>query len=53
MAVRAVMDFHECFWWWNPDFVPQNRDEVREIVLNLRKGNHRAWERAKAIQSCL
>jgi|GEM_PF-5047040 len=23
MARRAVKDFHECFWWWNPEFIPQ------------------------------
>ncbi len=54
MARQAVKDFHECFWWWNQDFLPASREDVREIVLNLRKaGGHRAWQRAQAINACL
>lgn len=54
MARQAVRDFHECFWWWNPDFVPRDRDDVREIVLQLRKsGGHRAWNRAQQLVRCL
>ena len=53
MARRAVKDFHECFWWWNPDFVPETTEDVRDIVINLRKGGHRAWQRAKELNACL
>lgn len=54
MARQAVNDFHECFWWWNPDFIPSAREDVREIVLNLRKyGGHRAWHRAQELNACL
>lgn len=53
MALRAVRDFHECFWWWNPNFTPRNVEDVREVVLNLRKGGHRAWQRAQELNSCL
>jgi hypothetical protein len=53
MARLAVRDFHECFWWWNSAFVPQTVDEVREVVLNLRKGGHRAWRRAQELNACL
>jgi hypothetical protein len=53
MALRAVTDFKECFWWWNPDFVPETVEDVREIVLNLRKGGHRAWQRAQELNACL
>lgn len=53
MARQAVRDFHECFWWWNPDFTPRTVEDVREIVLNLRKGGHQAWQRAQELNSCL
>lgn len=53
MALRAVRDFHECFWWWNPEFVPETVEDVREIVCNLRKGNHLAWRRAQDLNACL
>ncbi|MBK8090998.1 MAG: hypothetical protein IPK32_03085 [Verrucomicrobiaceae bacterium] len=53
MARQAVRDFHECFWWWNPEFVPKSSEDVREIVLNLRKGGHGAWRRAQEINACL
>jgi hypothetical protein len=50
MAHQAVKDFHECFGWWNQDFLPASCEDVREIVLNLRKaGGHRAWQRTQAI----
>lgn len=52
-ALRAVRDFHSCFWWWNPGFVPRTREDVREIVLNLRKGDRRAWQRAQELNACL
>jgi hypothetical protein len=29
MARQAVKDFHECFWWWNQDFLPASREDVR------------------------
>jgi hypothetical protein len=53
MARRAVRDFHSCFWWWNPEFVPRTEADVREIVLNLRKGDHKAWQRAHELNACL
>ena len=53
MACRAVKEFHECFWWWNTDFVPRTAGDVREIELNLRKGGHRAWQRAQELNACL
>jgi len=53
MALQAVRDFHECFWWWNPEFVPETAEDVREIVRNLRKGNHLAWRRAQELNACL
>ena len=53
MAMQAVRDFHECFWWWNKDFVPVTVEAVRDVVLNLRKGGHRAWARAQNLNSCL
>jgi hypothetical protein len=53
MALQAVRDFHECFWWWNPNFTPRSVEDVREVVLNLRKGGHRAWQRAQELNSCL
>lgn len=53
MARRAVRDFHSCFWWWNPEFVPRTEADVREIVLNLRKGDHKAWKRAQELHACL
>ncbi len=52
-ARRAVKEFHSCFWWWNPEFVPRTEADVREIVLNLRKGDHKAWQRAQELQACL
>lgn len=52
-ARRAVKEFHSCFWWWNPEFVPRTQADVREIVLNLRKGDHKAWQRAQELQACL
>lgn len=52
-ARRAVKEFHGCFWWWNPEFVPRTQADVREIVLNLRKGDHKAWQRAQELQACL
>ncbi len=53
MARRAVKEFHSCFWWWNPEFVPRTQADVREIVLNLRKGDHEAWQRAQKLQASL
>ena len=53
MALQAVKDFHECFWWWNPDFVPRTVEDDHEIVQNLRKGGHRAWQRAQELNACL
>jgi hypothetical protein len=54
MARQAVLDFRECFWWWNMDFIPETREDVREIVLNLRKaGGRSAWNRANALNACL
>lgn len=53
VARRAVKEFHESFWWWNADFVPQTTEDVREIVLNLRKGGPRAWQRAQELNACL
>jgi hypothetical protein len=52
-ARRAVKDFHACFWWWNPEFVPRTEEDVREIVLHLRKGDHKAWQRAQELNACL
>jgi hypothetical protein len=52
-AQRAVRDFRSCFWWWNPEFVPRTEADVREIVLNLRKGDHKAWQRAQELNACL
>ena len=52
-ARRAVREFHSCFWWWNPEFVPRTEADVREIVLNLRKGDHKAWQRAQELKACL
>lgn len=52
-AVQAVKDSHSCFWWWNPDFVPRNPEDVREIVFHLRRGDQKAWRRAQELQSCL
>ena len=50
----AVKDFHECFWWWNPAFRPESREDVWEIVRVLRKaGGHRAWKRAQLLRQCL
>jgi hypothetical protein len=54
MARQAVRDFHECFWWWNPQFQPRSSDDVREIVDNLRKaGNPRSWAAAQHLIKCL
>lgn len=54
MARKAVRDFHECFWWWNPGFNPRTPEDVREIILNLRKsGGWRAWSTAQALTKCL
>ena len=54
MARQAVHDFRECFWWWNTDFIPETREDIREIVLNLRKtGGRPAWDRANALNACL
>jgi hypothetical protein len=53
MALIAVKDFHECFWWWNPAFVPETQEDLREIILTLRKGGHAAWKRAQELNACL
>lgn len=54
LARQAVRDFRECFWWWNTEFMPETREDIREIILNLRKaGDRRAWERAKELNACL
>jgi len=54
MAMQAVRDFHECFWWWNENFIPVNRGDVREIITQLRKsGPRKAWECAQRLQKCL
>lgn len=54
MAQQAVRDFHECFWWWDEKAELKTRDEVRQVVENLRKsGGHRAWWTAQKIHKCL
>ncbi len=54
MAQQAVRDFHECFWWWDEKAELKTRDEVRQVVENLRKsGGHRAWWAAQKIHKCL
>jgi hypothetical protein len=52
-ARRAVRDFHSCFWWWNPEFIPKTEEDVREIVRHLRRGDHKAWKRAQELNACL
>ncbi|MDP1587982.1 MAG: hypothetical protein Q8M07_09580 [Prosthecobacter sp.] len=54
LAQQAVRDFHECFWWWDEKAEIKTRDEVRQVVENLRKsGGHRAWWTAQKIHKCL
>lgn len=54
MAHEAVKNFHECFWWWNPEAPIKTRDDVREVIEALREnGGHRAWWTAQALQKCL
>lgn len=54
MARQAVRDFHECFWWWDENAELRTREEVRQVIENLRKaGGHRAWWTAQKIHKCL
>lgn len=32
MAQQAVKDFHECFWWWNTQWVPVLREEKKAWI---------------------
>jgi hypothetical protein len=32
MAHEAVKNFHECFWWWNPEALIKTREDVREVI---------------------
>jgi hypothetical protein len=52
-ARRVVKDFHVCYWWRNLDYGPGTEEDVREIVLNyLRKGDHKACQRAPELNAC-
>lgn len=54
MAHEAVKNFHECFWWWNPEALITTRADVLEVIRTLRMGGgHRAWWAAQALQKCL
>ena len=54
MAQQAVRDFHECFWWWNPEFLPESKADIGEIVAALRKsGGRNAWQAAQNLVKCL
>jgi hypothetical protein len=53
LATDAVREFHGCFWWWNPEFIPKTEEDVREIVRHLRRGDHKAWKRAQELNACL
>ena len=54
MARQAVRDFPGCFWWWDEKAELQSREEVRQVIENLRmSGGHAAWWRAQRIFKCL
>ena len=53
LAAKAVKDFPQYFWWWNKEFIPQSPADIREIILALRKGDRRAWNRAQELHKCL
>jgi len=54
MALQAVRDFHECFWFRHPEAEIANREDVELVIDHLRRyGGHRAWRRAQEMRSCL
>jgi hypothetical protein len=54
MAMRAVKDFHECFWFRHPDADIVDVEDVEIVIEHLRRsGGHRAWQRSKELRLCL
>jgi hypothetical protein len=54
LAQQAVREFHECFWWWNDNFVPRTRSDISEVITALRQsGGRSAWHAAQEIVKCL
>ncbi len=43
-ARRVVKDFHVCCSWWILDYDPGTEEDARDIVLNLRKDDLKAWQ---------
>ncbi|MCB1079177.1 MAG: hypothetical protein KDM63_16250 [Verrucomicrobiae bacterium] len=51
MALQAVKDFHECFWFRHPEAEISDIEDVSIVIDHLRRyGGHRAWERAKDLR---
>ncbi|WP_367873368.1 hypothetical protein [Luteolibacter sp. Populi] len=46
--------FPGCFWYWDPDARIRYLDDLREVVLQLRKhGDREAWLAAQEFHKCL
>lgn len=53
-AEALVREFPGCFWYWHPEFRIRFRDDLRQVVLQLRKhGNKKAWYAAQEFHKCL
>jgi hypothetical protein len=53
MALRAVKEFPECFWFRHPDAVFTDWEDVDVIIDHLRRfGGHRAWAASKQLHLC-
>jgi hypothetical protein len=54
MAMRAVKDFHECFWFRHPEADIVDSEDVEIVIEHLRRnGGHRAWQQSQQLRSCL
>lgn len=53
-ALDFVRKFPGCFWFWKENPPISYRDDVEEVIRNLRNyGDKSAWEAAKELRKCL
>lgn len=44
----------QCFWFWHPDAKVRNRDDIKQVIRELRRnGNRETWHAAQQLQQCL